>query len=62
MTRCAATCRGARECFMVFADEFFRVTPRRVSDPIGQRVALSSRAEGLQRAGEDCGYEAEEVR
>lgn len=48
--------------FYGFADEFFRVTPRRVSGPIGQRVTLSSRAEGLHRAGEDCGYEAEEVR
>lgn len=32
--------------FYGFANEFFRVTPLRVSDPIGQHVTLSSRAEG----------------
>lgn len=48
--------------FYGFADEFFKVTPQRVSDPIGQCVVLSSRVEGLQRARKDCRYEAEEVR
>lgn len=47
--------------FYSFADEFFRVTPRRVSDSIIQRFALSSQVEGLRRAIEDCSYEAEEV-
>lgn len=48
--------------FYGFADEFFRVTPRRVSDPIGQHVALSSGVEGFQRAREYGSYEAEGVR